>query len=295
MRTVTVAATQMVSRNNLNENLAAAEALVRAAAANGANIILLQELLETNYFCQKPLEQYIPLATTLKENPAVRHFIKVAKELAVVLPVSFFERCNNAYYNTLAVIDSTGEVLGSYRKSHIPDGAGYEEKFFFNPGDTGFMVWDTTYGRIGCGVCWDQWFPEAARIMALKGAELLLYPTAIGSEPQNPGLDSRRHWQTCMQGHAAANLTPVIASNRIGTEQEGDSRITFYGSSFITDGTGQVVAKADDCTEGVLTASFDLDALALYRRSWGVFRDRRPELYTPLLTLDGSTLPEEKR
>ncbi len=295
MRMVTVAATQMVSRNNLNENLAAAEALVRAAAAKGANIILLQELFETNYFCQKPLEQYIPLATTLKENPAVRHFAKVAKELAVVLPVSFFERCNNAYYNTLAVIDSTGEVLGSYRKSHIPDGAGYEEKFFFNPGDTGFMVWDTAYGRIGCGVCWDQWFPEAARIMALKGAELLLYPTAIGSEPQNPGLDSRHHWQTCMQGHAAANLTPVIAANRIGTEQEGDSRITFYGSSFIADGTGQVVAKADDCTEGVLTASFDLDALALYRRNWGVFRDRRPELYTPLLTLDGSTLPAEKR
>ncbi len=295
MRMVTVAATQMASRNNLNENLAAAEALVRAAAAKGANIILLQELFETNYFCQKPLEQYIPLATTLEENPAVQHFAKVAKELAVVLPISFFERCNNAYYNTLAVIDSTGEVLGTYRKSHIPDGVGYEEKFFFNPGDTGFMVWDTAYGRIGCGVCWDQWFPEAARIMALKGAELLLYPTAIGSEPQNPDLNSRRHWQTCMQGHAAANLTPVIASNRIGTEQEGDSSITFYGSSFIADGTGQIVAKADDHTEGVLTASFDLDALALYRRSWGVFRDRRPGLYAPLLTLDGSTLPTEKR
>ncbi|MFA9381693.1 MAG: N-carbamoylputrescine amidase, partial [Acetanaerobacterium sp.] len=289
MRRVTIAATQMISRGNAADNIAAADELVRSAHARGANIILLQELFETDYFCQKPLQRYIPLATTVQENPAIRHFSAVARELGVVLPISFFERCNNAYYNTLAVIDTTGEVLGIYRKSHIPDGFGYQEKFFFNPGDTGFRVWNTQYGAIGCGVCWDQWFPEAARIMALEGAELLLYPTAIGSEPQNAGLDSRQHWQTCMRGHAAANLLPVIASNRIGTEREEDSSITFYGTSFITDHTGAVAAQADDHTEGVITASFDLDELALFRRSWGVFRDRRPDLYTPLLTHDGST------
>ena len=291
MRNVTVASTQMQSLHNPADNLAAADALVRKAAAAGATIILLQELFETDYFCQKPREKHIALATPLEENPAVRHFREVAAELSVVLPVSFFERCNNAYYNTLAMIDADGKLLGAYRKSHIPDGAGYQEKFYFNPGDTGFRVWDTAYGRIGCGVCWDQWFPEAARIMALMGSELLFYPTAIGSEPLEPGMDSRRHWQTCMQGHAAANLTPVIASNRIGTEYEEESSITFYGSSFIADNTGQKIAEADDHTETVLTATFDLDALALARRSWGVFRDRRPDLYGPLLTLDGHTKP----
>ncbi len=292
MRSVTVAATQMQSRHNLTGNIKAADALVRRAARSGANIILLQELFETDYFCQYPLEEHISLAATLEESPAVLHFQKVAAEFSVVLPVSFFERCNNAYYNSLAVIDATGEVLGVYRKSHIPDGAGYQEKFYFNPGDTGFRVWDTKYGRIGCGVCWDQWFPEAARIMALMGAELLFYPTAIGSEPQEPDMDSRKHWQTCMQGHAAANLVPVIASNRTGIETEGDSSITFYGSSFITDNTGRIVAQADDHTATVLTHTFDLDALALARRSWGVFRDRRPDLYGPLLTFDGHTKPK---
>lgn len=291
MRTVTVAATQMQSRHNPADNLAAADALVRRAAKAGANIILLQELFETDYFCQYPLEEHLSLATTRENHSAIRHFQRMAAELSVVLPISFFERCNNAYYNSLAIIDATGEVLGVYRKSHIPDGAGYQEKYYFNPGDTGFMVWDTKYGRIGCGVCWDQWFPEAARIMALKGAELLLYPTAIGSEPQEPDMDSREHWQTCMQGHAAANLIPVIASNRIGTETERDSSITFYGSSFITDNTGRKVAEADDHTATVLTHTFDLDALALARRSWGVFRDRRPDLYGPLLTFDGYTKP----
>ena len=289
MRKVTVAAAQMESRGNTKKNIKAAEALVRFAAGQGANIILLQELFETDYFCQKPLEKHIALATTLEENPAVSHFSGLAGELGVVLPVSFFERCNNAYYNTLAVIDSTGDLLGIYRKSHIPDGPGYQEKFYFNPGDTGFRLWDTAFGRIGCGICWDQWFPETARIMVLKGAEMLFYPTAIGSEPRNPQLDSRQHWQTCMQGHAAANMVPVIASNRIGTEYEEDSSITFYGSSFIAGSTGQLAAQADDHTEGAITATFDLDELALCRRSWGLFRDRRTDLYAPLLTNDGHT------
>ncbi|MDR0812993.1 MAG: N-carbamoylputrescine amidase [Oscillospiraceae bacterium] len=286
MRKVTVAATQFASGER---NLEAADTLVRAAARAGANIILPQELFETNYFCQKPSEEYFALATTLEENPAVRHFQGVAKELGVVIPVSFFERKSNAYYNTLAMLDANGAVLGTYRKSHIPDGAGYGEKFYFNPGDTGFCVWDTEFGRIGAGVCWDQWFPEAARIMCLKGAELLLYPTAIGSEPLNPALNSRKHWQTCMQGHAAANLTPVIASNRTGTEREGDFEITFYGNSFIADGTGQLAAALDERETGFVTAEFDLDELHLQRRAWGVFRDRRPDLYGAILTLDGET------
>ncbi len=289
MRKVTVAATQMKSRGNQTENIAAATALVREAHKKGAHIILLQELFETNYFCQKPLAQYLALASRTEQNAAVAHFSALAKELSVVLPISFFEKHNNAYYNSLAVIDANGKMLGVYRKSHIPDGFGYQEKFFFNPGDTGFCVWDTAYGRIGCGVCWDQWFPEAARIMALKGAELLFYPTAIGTEPQEPDIDSRLHWKNCMRGHAAANLTPLIASNRIGREEEEESSITFYGSSFIADYTGELAASADDKTEGVITASFDLDELALVRRSWGVFRDRRTDLYGPILTHDGET------
>ena len=287
MRNITVAATQMRSRGNTEENISAADALVRKAAASGAQIVLIQELFETDYFCQKPKPDNFLLATTRDENQAILHFTSLAKEHSVVLPVSFFEKYNNACYNTLCIIDADGSVLGYYRKSHIPDGAGYQEKFYFNPGDTGFKVWNTKYARIGCGICWDQWFPEAARIMALKGAELLLYPTAIGSEPLNPSLDSEAHWQTCMQGHAAANLTPVLASNRIGTETDDESTITFYGSSFITDGTGQIVAQCDRKTEGAITATFDLDELDLARRSWGVFRDRRPSLYSPILTLDG--------
>jgi N-carbamoylputrescine amidase len=284
MRNVTVAATQFAS---CADNIAAADALVRDSASSGANIVLLQELFETNYFCQKPLEKHLLLATTLEDNLAVRHFQSLARELRVVLPVSFFERRNNAYYNTLAMIDADGALLGVYRKSHIPDGAGYSEKFYFNGGDTGFRVWDTAYGRVGAAVCWDQWFPEAARIMCLKGAEILLYPTAIGSEPLSPSLDSRRHWRTCMCGHAAANLTPVVASNRIGTEREEDFEITFYGTSFIADETGQVSADMDDHTPGFVTATFDLDELQLKRRAWGVFRDRRPDLYGAILTLDG--------
>lgn len=283
MREVKVAATQMACTWNREETLKKADRLVREAAKQGAKIILLQELFETPYFCQKHDFTYMDLCTTLEENPAVNHFKEVAKELDVVIPVSFFERAENTAFNTIAVIDADGTVLGKYRKTHIPDGMPYAEKFFFTPGDTGFKVWKTKYVNIGVGICWDQWFPEAARCMALMGAELLLYPTAIGSEPVLQK-DSRPHWQRCMQGHAAANIMPVIASNRIGKEVQGDSEMTFYGSSFIADETGEIVAQADRETEGVITAEFDLDEIAKTRREWGVFRDRRPEMYQVLLT-----------
>ena len=283
MREVKVAARQMACTWNREETLKKADRLVREAAKQGAKIILLQELFETPYFCQKHDFTYMDLCTTLEENPAVNHFKEVAKELDVVIPVSFFERAGNTAFNTIAVIDADGTVLGKYRKTHIPDGMPYAEKFFFTPGDTGFKVWKTKYVNIGVGICWDQWFPEAARCMALMGAELLLYPTAIGSEPVLQK-DSRPHWQRCMQGHAAANIMPVIASNRIGKEVQGDSEMTFYGSSFIADETGEIVVQADRETEGVITAEFDLDEIAKTRREWGVFRDRRPEMYQVLLT-----------
>ncbi|MBN2222587.1 MAG: N-carbamoylputrescine amidase, partial [Vallitaleaceae bacterium] len=286
---VKVAATQMSCSNVVEENIRKAEANVRKAAAQGANIILIQELFENLYFCQKEKPEFIAYATSIEENPAIKHFQALAKELNVVLPISFFERKNNARYNSIAVIDADGTNLGIYRKSHIPDGPGYEEKFYFSPGDTGFKVWNTKYGTIGIGICWDQWFPETARCMALMGAELIFYPTAIGSEPENSGLDSRDHWQRCMIGHSAANLVPVIASNRVGVETIDDSSITFYGSSFITDGTGAKVAELDRSEEGILVAEFDLDALAAQRSEWGVFRDRRPDLYGNILTLDGVT------
>ena len=283
MRKVVVAATQMSCTWDREATLAKAEKLVREAAAKGANIILLQELFETPYFCQRHDFEYMDLATTPEENPAVKRFQKVAKELDVVIPVSFFERAGNAAFNSIAIIDADGTVLGKYRKTHIPDGMPYAEKFFFTPGDTGFKVWKTKYGTIGVGICWDQWFPEAARCMALLGAEILLYPTAIGSEPVLQ-TDSKPHWQRCMQGHAAANIMPVVASNRIGHEVQKNSEMTFYGSSFIADETGGLVAEADRETEGVITAEFDLDAIAQKRREWGVFRDRRPEMYGTLMT-----------
>ncbi|MFA0815712.1 MAG: N-carbamoylputrescine amidase [Anaerofustis sp.] len=287
MRTVTVAATQMACSGNRKENIARAEGLVREAAAKGAQVILLQELFENFYFCQKEKAEFYSLARKTEESDAVVHFSRIAKELGVVLPISFYEKKNRALYNSMAMIDADGTVLGVYRKSHIPDGPGYEEKFYFNPGDTGFRVWNTKYGAIGVGICWDQWFPEAARCMALMGAELLLYPTAIGSEPEDPEVDSKAHWQRCMQGHAACNLIPVIASNRIGMEMEDESYIMFYGSSFITDATGAVIAQAGRTDETVLTATFDLDALEAQRTEWGVFRDRRPELYGAIMTNDG--------
>ena len=283
MRKVVVAATQMACSWDREATLAKAEKLVREAAAKGANIVLLQELFETPYFCQRHDFEYMDLATTPEENPAVKRFQEVAKELDVVIPVSFFERAGNAAFNSIAIIDADGTVLGKYRKTHIPDGMPYAEKFFFTPGDTGFKVWKTKYGTIGVGICWDQWFPEAARCMALLGAEILFYPTAIGSEPVLQ-TDSKPHWQRCMQGHAAANIMPVVASNRIGHEVQKDSEMTFYGSSFIADETGGLVAEADRETEGVITAEFDLDAIAQKRREWGVFRDRRPEMYGTLLT-----------
>jgi len=287
MNQLTVAATQMVCSNDRKENIDTAENLVVAASKKGAQIILLQELFETRYFCQEEKDEYFSLATSLEENPAVKHFVGIAAKLKVVLPISFFERRNKAFYNTVAVIDANGSILGTYRKCHIPDGPGYEEKFYFNPGDTGFKVWLTKYANIGVGVCWDQWFPEAARIMALKGADLLFYPTAIGSEPVDETNDSKNHWQTCMQGHSACNMLPVIASNRIGTEKFDNSQITFYGSSFITDNKGQVIAQANRSDNCVVTSTFDLEQHQLERAGWGLFRDRRPSQYTPILTSDG--------
>ncbi|WP_315108991.1 N-carbamoylputrescine amidase [Clostridium intestinale] len=288
MRNVTVGATQMKCTDVVADNIKNGERLVREAVKKGANIVLLQELFENLYFCQKQVEDYFKLAKTLEDSDAVNHFKKLAKELQVVLPISFFEKKNNMYYNSLVVIDADGEVLGTYRKTHIPDGPGYNEKFYFSPGDTGFKVFKTKYGTIGIGICWDQWFPETARSLALMGAELIFYPTAIGSEPSKPEYDSRDHWQRVMQGHSAANIVPVIASNRIGTEHIQDSQITFYGSSFITNEFGEKVVEANREEETVLTATFDLDKIAEERSFWGIFRDRRPSLYGTISTKDGS-------
>ncbi len=286
MRKITVSAIQMSVPDTPERSIAKAEQLVRHAAAQGANVILLPELFENWYFCQERRYDSYKLASTVDENPAVRHFGKVAAELGVVMPISFYEQDGNVLYNSIAMIDADGSVMGVYRKTHIPDDHFYQEKFYFTPGGTGFKVWDTRFGKIGVGICWDQWFPEAARCMALMGAEILLYPTAIGSEPVLE-CDSMPHWQRCMQGHAAANLVPVIAANRIGTEtvtpdsenQDQSSALTFYGSSFITDNTGALVECADRVSDTVLTHRFDLDELRDMRLSWGVFRDRRPEMY----------------
>ncbi len=284
MSKVTVAAVQY--SYGLDEALA----LVKEAAALGAQIILLPELFENPYFCQEKNYENYSLATTLKENPAVGAMRETAKELSVVIPVSYYERVGNTTFNTVAVIDAGGSILGQYRKTHIPDDHFYQEKFYFTPGNTGFRVWDTAYARIGVGICWDQWFPEAARCMALGGAELLLYPTAIGSEPIIE-CDSMPHWMRCMQGHAAANIMPVIAANRVGTEvvnpshnnQQQSSSLTFYGSSFIADGTGAVVEQAGRDERRIITHTFDLEEIRKLRESWGVFRDRRPEMYGNLM------------
>jgi N-carbamoylputrescine amidase len=283
----TVAATQFACSADRVANLASAERLIREAAKQGANIVLIQELFETPYFCKEHCPDYFNIAAPIEENPAVQRFQQLARELNVVLPASVYERAGNAFYNTVAIIDAGGALLGTYRKAHIPESPGYHEKFFFSPGDTGFKVWRTRYGAIGVAICWDQWFPESARAMALMGADILFYPTAIGSEPQDPSIDSRDHWQRAMQGHSASNITPLVASNRIGTEQGERWTVTYYGSSFITDHTGAILAQADRKTESVITATFDLKAVRAYRDAWGVFRDRRPELYKPLLTLDG--------
>ncbi len=289
MKSIKVAAIQMACTSHKIRNIDMAKTLVREAADQGAQIILLQELFETLYFCQEESPEHFGLATELEKNQAIQALSKLARELQVVLPISFFERMNQARFNSVAVIDADGATLGVYRKTHIPDGPGYEEKFYFSPGNTGFKVWKTRYATIGVGICWDQWFPEAARCMALMGAEILFYPTAIGSEPPDPSCDSKDHWQTCMCGHSAANLMPVVASNRIGTETVGPSQITFYGSSFITDNKGRIIVQADRSTQDILVADIDLAQFARDRESWGLFRDRRPELYGPIMTLDGKT------
>jgi N-carbamoylputrescine amidase len=287
MSKVTVAATQMACSWDREANVARAEKLIREAARRGANIVLIQELFETPYFCKDHSARYFDLAKPLEGHPAVEHFRALARELDVVLPVSVFEHTNNAFYNSLVMVDAGGGVLGSYRKSHIPEGPGYHEKYYFSPGDTGFKVFDTKFAKLGVAICWDQWFPETARAMALMGAEILMFPTAIGSEPHDPSLDSAAHWQRTMQGHAAANVMPLVASNRIGVEEGTHNSLTFYGSSFIASHTGEKIAEADRSSETVLTAEFDLDAVRRYRQAWGLFRDRRPDLYYPLLSLDG--------
>ncbi|WP_455815856.1 N-carbamoylputrescine amidase [Clostridium butyricum] len=283
MRKIKVAATQMSCTWDLEATLKKAEDMVRDAKKQGANIVLLQELFETPYFCQTESYEYLNIATSVKDNRAVNHFKEIAKELEIVIPISFFERAVNTTFNSLVVIDADGSVMDTYRKTHIPDGHCYEEKFYFTPGDTGFKVWDTAYVRIGVGICWDQWFPESARIMALMGAEILFYPTAIGSEPILP-IDSQPHWQRCMQGHAAANIIPLVASNRVGTEVQDESSMTFYGSSFIAGPTGEIVKQMDRNKEGVIVAEFDLDEIREKRQSWGIYRDRRPEMYKPILS-----------
>lgn len=285
-RNVTVAAVQMKCSTHVEENIAKADALVREAAEKGAQIILLPELFERQYFCQERRYEYYEFAKKVNENDAVKHFSALAKELSVVIPVSFYEKDVNRLFNTVAVIDADGSNLGIYRKTHIPDDHYYQEKFYFVPGDTGFQVFDTTYGKIGVGICWDQWFPETARAMALLGAELLFYPTAIGSEPILE-CDSMPHWRRCMQGHAAANLMPVIAANRIGREvvqpcaENGgqESALEFYGSSFLTDETGEVILSASRDKEEILSQTYELDELRAKRLEWGLFRDRRPEYY----------------
>src|SRR6201996_5897801 len=280
MRNVTLAATQFACSWDAPKNIAKAKELVRASAAKGANVVLIQELFETPYFCQDQLVDHFGLAAPLEGNKLIGEMAELAKELGVALPVSFFEKAGHAHFNSLAMVDADGSVLGIYRKAHIPDGPGYQEKYYFTPGDTGFKVWQTRFGVLGAGICWDQWFPESARAMALMGAEVLFYPTAIGSEPPPaPPVDSRDHWRRTMQGHAAANMVPLVASNRIGTEKGSAGEMTFYGSSFIADPTGGLVAGMGRTEEGVVTAGFDLDEIHQARISWGLFRDRRPELY----------------
>jgi len=283
---VKLAVVQMTCTDTLEPNVDKAVDKVREAAANGANIILLQELFENLYFPQEERDEYFSLAHSVEEHPFLETFQTLAKELNVVLPISFFEHAGQAYYNSLMMYDAGGEALGIYRKSHIPDGPGYEEKFYFNPGDTGFKVWHTRFGKIGVGICWDQWFPEAARAMALQGADLLLYPTAIGSEPDDSSaadIDTRDMWQRAMLGHAVSNLCYVGAANRTGVEQG----TTFYGSSFISDFTGDKLTEASRDEETILYADLDFAAARKFRAGWGFFRDRRPEHYEVLLTLDG--------
>ncbi|MEK2064138.1 N-carbamoylputrescine amidase [Vibrio parahaemolyticus] len=279
-KVVKFAALQLTKSWDLEENLAKAKKAIREAAQNGANVILPQELFAAPYFCKKQEAKYFELAEETANSHLIQEMSALAKELGVVIPVSYFEKAGNTFFNSLVMIDADGTVLDNYRKSHIPDGPGYSEKYYFSPGDTGFKVWQTKFGKFGAGICWDQWFPELARSLALHGAEAIFYPTAIGSEPQDPTLDSRDHWQRTMQGHSAANLVPVIASNRVGTEVDDGIETTFYGSSFITDHTGAKIAEAPREGETIIYAEIDLAATAKARHAWGLFRDRRPDLYT---------------
>jgi N-carbamoylputrescine amidase len=275
---IKVAAIQMQMVGDKKANIAKAEMMVREAAGNGANIILIPELFEGYYFCKDMDKKYFEWAQPLLNNPLITHFSELAKELGVVLPISYFERDGERYFNSLVMIDSDGTVLENYRKTHIPDGPGYEEKFYFEPGDTGFKVWKTRYGNVGVGICWDQWFPETARSLTLMGADMIFYPTAIGSEPEI-GVDSASHWQRVQMGHAAANIIPVIAANRIGEEIGESCTLTFYGSSFITDYTGAKVAEASRDKEEILYSEFDPVSIREHRHYWGLIRDRRPECY----------------
>ena len=283
---IKVAATQMSCSWEIEENISKAKILIDKAAKKGANIILLQELFQTPYFCIQYDEDIFKLAQTFEDNKILDQMSKIAKDLNVVLPISFFEKDNNAYFNSIAVINADGNILGKYRKSHIPDGPGYLEKYYFNPGNTGFKVWETKFGKIGIGICWDQWFPEAARIMALKGAEILFYPTAIGDELMSK-YDSASAWQRVMQGHAAANIIPVVTSNRIGSESIKGQTNGFYGKSFICDRTGKIIVEASKDKQEIIISEIDIEDDHLFRRNWGLFRDRRIDLYKELLTLDG--------
>ncbi|HCG6557415.1 TPA: N-carbamoylputrescine amidase [Vibrio parahaemolyticus] len=279
-KVVKFAALQLTKSWDLEDNLAKAKNAIREAAQNGANVILPQELFAAPYFCKKQEAKYFELAEETANSHLIQEMSALAKELGVVIPVSYFEKAGNTFFNSLVMIDADGTVLDNYRKSHIPDGPGYSEKYYFSPGDTGFKVWQTKFGKFGAGICWDQWFPELARSLALHGAEAIFYPTAIGSEPQDLTLDSRDHWQRTMQGHSAANLVPVIASNRVGIEVDDGIETTFYGSSFITDHTGAKIAEAPREGETIIYAEIDLAATANARHAWGLFRDRRPDLYT---------------
>jgi len=283
MNELVVGAIQFSCSDDIDENLSKIERLVRVAARRGARLVVLQELFEGPYFCVDIDARHKSRARPFAGHPTIARLAKLAREEGVVLPVSFYEADGDKRYNSLTMIDADGRTLGLYRKSHIPDSPGYSEKFYFADGDTGFMVHETAVGRVGAGICWDQWFPEAARAMVIGGAEILIYPTAIGSEPSTPGWDSHDHWQRVMQGHAGANLTPLIAANRIGVETGESCGVTLYGSSFIADHTGAKLAEADRVSESVITAALDMDAMAELRRMWGVFRDRRTDLYGNLL------------
>ena len=293
-RKITLGVVQMSMTDQLEQNLQKAIAMVREAASKGANLVLLPELFENLYWCQAQRESYFDLANPVDHHPFIPRFQKLSQELNVVLPLSFFEKAGHAHYNSLAMIDADGEILGVYRKSHIPDGPGYMEKYYFNPGDTGFKAfgvrWNGVRATVGAGICWDQWYPESARAMALQGAEILLYPTAIGTEPAEAGgVDTRLMWQRAMIGHAVSNLCYLAAANRVGTERVEDLEQTYYGASFIADYTGEKLAEAGTSEETVLVAELDLEAARQFRAGFGFFRDRRPELYGPLLTLDGKT------